>query len=77
MTIRAHPSITDVQAIHRLKNGGIGSSNSSTVRESILHCVIDLVNMRKKHQPENMSSHRMGDYDSDMVDASSLIVNLQ
>ena len=32
---------------------------------------------RKKPPPENMRSHWMGDYYSDMVDASSLIVNLQ
>ena len=39
--------------------------------------VTDTVNVRKKPQPETMSSHRMGDYDSYMVDAWALIVNLQ
>ena len=37
--------------------------------------VTDIVNVRTKPQPETMSSHRMGDYDSYMVDALAIIVN--
>ena len=37
--------------------------------------VTDIVNVRQKSQPETTSSHRMGDYDSNMVDALALIVN--